>query len=211
MRGAYSFAVLCLFVARTIASNILFLNSATSPSHHIFNRALVLGLAQAGHNVTFVSADISKESRENVHYIHLEKAYLIYFESMKGQDFDMMSYMDSSIFTQIIGFHDFIKISCDGILASKGLDVILNYPSDFKFDVVIHDFTFGPCLLPLIHKFHYPPLVAVTAFSNPPYSTISIGGIKYPSYIPHYLLNYPTIMSLSQRIFNKFVYAMDLM
>lgn len=212
MRADYLFVVLSLLVARTIASNVLFLNGATSPSHHIFNRGLVLGLAQAGHNVTFVSTDISKEPRENVHYIHLEKAYLVYAESMKDQgDFDIMSFMDQGVFAQLTGFHDYIKISCDGVLASDDLDVILNYPSDFKFDVVLHDFTFGPCLLPLIHRFDYPPLIAVTAFSNPPYSTISIGGIKYPSYIPHYLLNYPMIMSLSQRIFNTFVYATDLM
>lgn len=212
MRAAFLTLILSLIVARALASNILFLNAATSPSHHIFNRALVVGLAQVGHNVTFVSTDISKEPRENVHYIHLEKAYSVYAESMEGQgDFDIMSFMNQSVITQIIWYHDYMKISCDGILASDGLEQILQYPNDFRFDLVIHDFTFGPCLLPLLHRFKYPPLIAVTAFSNPPFTTISIGGIKYPSYIPHYLLNYPMSMSLSQRIFNTFLYATDLM
>lgn len=200
--------VISSIVAASNASNILFLNGAISPSHHIFNRALVLGLAKAGHNITFVSVDISKEPRQNVHYIHLEKAYPD-FSGASAADMDIMNFIDNDVFTQITGFHDYINMACDGIFASEGLDTILEYPDDFKFDVVLHDFTFGPCLLPLIHKFNYPPLIAVTAFSNPPYSIHSIGGQKYPAYIPHYLLDYPLIMSLGQRIYNTALYAYD--
>lgn len=72
--------------------------------------------------------------------------------------------------------------SISGMLESNGLQTILDYPDDFKFDLVLHDYTIGPCVLPLIHKFKYPPLIATTAFDNPPYRIHWIGGHNYPAY-----------------------------
>lgn len=51
-----------------------------SPSHFIFNRVLVEGLAARGHNVTFVSPDVDKKGTPNVHYIHLEKTYAHFYK-----------------------------------------------------------------------------------------------------------------------------------
>lgn len=71
--------------------------------------------------------------------------------------------------------NNFCHLNCLGILNSNGLDVILNYPDNFKFDAIIYDFTCGPCLLLFVHKFKNPPLIAVSAFNL-------IGGQKYPAY-----------------------------
>lgn len=166
--------VYCAIVTQTYGANVLFLNAAASPSHHIYNRALVVGLADKGHNVTFVSVDVSEKTHQNVHYIHLEKTYDVLYGD-DDESFEIMKLTEESSLSAIFAFHDFTKLNCDGVLASNGLDVILNYPNDFKFDIVIYDFTCGPCLLPLIHKFNYPPLVAITAFGNPPFTNSIIG------------------------------------
>lgn len=200
--------LLCAFVAQSMSANILFLNGIASPSHHIFNRALVVGLAK-DHNVTFVSVDVSDKKHQNIHYIHLEKTYSVLYEG--DEAVDLMSMTQDTPFEAIHSIHEYMTVNCEGVLASNGLDQILNYPSDFKFDVVIHDFTCGPCLLPLVHKFNYPPLIAVSAFGIPPYSGMTIGGHKYPAYIPHYNLKYPTIMTFPQRIYNTFLYSYNLM
>jgi hypothetical protein len=89
---------------------------------------------------------------------------------------------------------------------------MLGYPKDFKFDLVLHDYTIGPCLLGVLAHFdYYPPVVSVTAFSIPPFSNALIGGHKYPAYIPFYSLNYDVKMSFWQRCVNTFMYSADSM
>lgn len=212
MRRSLLLFVLCSLLSRAFGANILYLSGVASPSHHIFNRALALGLAESGHNVTFLSADISKSSHPNLHYIHLENVYTaVYAVDDAGTKFDLLEASKENEFKAILSFHDFIKRNCEGIFSSQGLEKILEYPDNFKFDVAVHDFTCGPCLLPLIHKFNNTPLVALTAFSNPPYTTLTIGGQKYPSYIPHYLLDYTTTMTFFQRLHNTALQAWDKM
>jgi glucuronosyltransferase len=203
---------LLLFVALALSSqamgaNILFLSGVASPSHHIYNRALVVGLAE-NHNITFVSGDVSNKKHPNIHYIHLEKTYDIIYEG--DEPFDAMTEGGGPIgfFEEVQGY---FLMNCQGNLVSKGLETILNYPDNFKFDLVIHDITCGPCLLPLVHKFKYPPLVSITAFSIPPYTLATVGGHKYPAYIPHYNLNYPVEMTFFQRFYNTFIYAYEIL
>lgn len=193
-------------ITQAFGANVLYISGVASPSHHIFNRALAVGLARS-HNVTFVSADISKTPIPNLHYIHLEK---IYAELYEGDDsLDLMEMSKVGLLTMLWEFDRYIVKSCDGAHNSEGLETILNYPKDFKFDVVVHDNTCGYCLLPMIERFNSPPLVAVSPFSNPPYSIFTVGGHKYPAYIPHYLMNYPLVMSFTQRVYNLFVYGVD--
>ena len=51
-----------------------------SPSHFIFNKALVEGLAARGHNITFVSPDVDKKPAPNVNFVHLEEVYSHYYK-----------------------------------------------------------------------------------------------------------------------------------
>jgi glucuronosyltransferase len=64
-------------------------------------------------------------------------------------------------------------------------------------------------LIPLVTRFNNPPLIALTAFVNPPYTTDYVGGHKYPAYIPHYNVNYGTNMNFFQRLHNTFLYFFD--
>lgn len=156
-----------------------------------------------------VSVDDDKNPPPNIHYIFMEAVY----DTLYGDNnsVDLLEMADESPIEAIYGILGFCEINCEGILNSKGLDIILNYPSDFKFDVVIYDFTCGPCLLPLIHKFNYPPLISVTAFSNPSYTLYLTGGQKFPAIVPHYAINYPQLMSLPQRAFNSLLYLVEMM
>jgi glucuronosyltransferase len=197
------------FAAIGVASggNILYLNGMTSPSHHLWSRVLIKGLVEKGHNVTMVSVDDDPSPSPNIHYIFLEAGYKTIYGGAKP--FDLIEMANQKATEAIQGVYDWCELNCDGIIASKGLDIILNYPNDFKFDVVIHDYTCSPCLLPLIHKFNYPPLVSVTAFSNPPGTPHLTGGQIYSSFVPHYVTNYPQVMSFAQRAHNIYLHAVD--
>jgi glucuronosyltransferase len=95
------------------------------------------------------------------------------------------------------------------MLKSEGLNEILNYPDDFKFEAVIYDFLCGPCILPLLHKFKYPPLIGATAFHNPSFKIELIGGHTYPAYVPFYGMNYGSNMNFFQRFFNTIIYNFE--
>jgi glucuronosyltransferase len=206
MRGLI--VILAVFSAVS-AGNILYLNGVPSPSHHLWNNVFVEALAGKGYNVTFVSVDGGKHKTANVHKIQLEKAYEAFF---KGEDsLDVLYYADEGAIEALIELPEVFEAVCDGALNSKGLDEILAYPDTFKFDLVIYDFSFGPCLLPLLTKFNYPPLIAATAFAIPPYSSDLIGGQKYPAYIPHYDVTYSTDMSFLERFHNTLTYFVDWM
>lgn len=201
--------VIFLSIQLVASSNILFISPVPSPSHHIFNRVLAVGLAEKGHNVTFLSANLHAKPTKNVHYLHLDTVYNLAETKMSTEQIiedSKASAMESTYF---------IYQMCLGmaveVMNSTGLKAIMDYPKDFKFDAVIYDFTAGPFLLPLVTRFDNPPLIAVTAFVNPPYTTEYVGGHKYPAFIPHYAMNYRTDMNFFQRFYNTFIYVFDSM
>lgn len=188
--------------------NILFLNGIPSPSHHLWNRVLIRGLAAKGHNITMASVDNDEKPYPNIHYVFMEETYSTMFTS-DGAGFDMMELAEASPIEGVVNVNDFCDLACDGILKSKGLQQLINYPENFKFDVVLYDITCGPCMLPLLHRFGYPPLISVTAFSNPPFTPQLIGGQKFPGTVPHYYSDYSNQMNFPQRLMNHLLYFLD--
>lgn len=94
---------------------------------------------------------------------------------------------------------------CTLLTKNKGFSVIMDYPSDFKFDLMIYDYTGLPCMLGLLHKFNYPPLIGVTAFCNPPYTADIMGGDRLGLTLkPHYMMDYDKNMNILQRLDNGF-------
>lgn len=191
------------------SGNILILHGLASPSHHLWNRALADGLAIRGHNITIASVDEDKNPHPNIHYVYMESAYNM---SYSGNASAILFEQSNQALAQVIlGAYNFCEACCDGILKSEGLDLVLNYPNDFRFDAVIYDFTCGFCLLPLLHKFNYPPLVSVSPFNNPPYTHHLTGDQKYPALVPHYATNFPRLMNLPQRVCNFLLYLVESM
>lgn len=110
----------------------------------------------------------------------------------------------------VLSFHYFTKTICDGVKLSKGIQLIKNYPKNFKFDLVINDYVCGPCLLGLLPKFKYPPLIGISPFNNPPYTVDIVGGDKLGLTVkPFYLLHYDAQMSFRERLHNGFINFFD--
>lgn len=96
-------------------------------------------------------------------------------------------------------------------METNGFAQLLAYPDDFPFDLVIYDFTAGPCLLPFLHKFNYPPLVAVSAYNIPSFTTEVIGGHQYYAYVPHNTLPQTRcdLNSILDRALNMCIYTVE--
>jgi hypothetical protein len=145
------------------------------------NRVLIEGLARnQDYNITVLSPNFEPQNLHNVHYIHLEKTYDVMFSGKNPVSYLKRAEQSSAM--SIVSFGGVNLAACEGVLKSQGLDIVINYPSDFKVDLVLYDFLFGPCLLPLLHKFNYPPLVGVSAFNIPSIKRNLIGGHVFPAY-----------------------------
>lgn len=127
-----------------------------------------------------------------------------------SEHIDLLEMSRESSLQSVFSFYDFGTYMCEGIALSKGLSVLRKYPNDFKFDLVVHDYTCGPCLLGVLPKFHYPPLIGLSAFNNPPYTTDIVGGDKLGlTTKPFYLLHYDSDMNIFQRLHNGFIAFLD--
>lgn len=121
-----------------------------------------------------------------------------------------MDMAKESTLQAVFSFYTFGSVMCDGLRNSKGTQQLLDYPDDFKFDLIIHDFTCGPCLLGFFHKFNYPPMIGLSAFSNPPYTVDISGGDKLGlTTKPFYLLKYDVNMNIFERLHNGIIHFLD--
>lgn len=127
-----------------------------------------------------------------------------------SQHIDLLEMSRESTLKSVFSFYDFGSFMCEGVALSKGIEVILNYPNDFKFDLVINDYTCGPCLLGLLPKFKYPPLIGISAFNNPPFTVDIVGGDKLGlTTKPFYTLNIDLNMNIFERLYNGFISFLD--
>ncbi|XP_055531921.1 UDP-glucosyltransferase 2-like [Wyeomyia smithii] len=187
-----------------LGTNILCLTPIPSPSHHIWNRAWMEALAARGHNLTIVSADVEKVAKPNMTYIHLERAYSFLHEVV-----DLGEMSNANAFGGVRSLYAWGTGMCKGVLNSTGMDRIMDYPADFRIDLVVADITLGPCMLGLLQKFGFPPVIGVTAYNNPSYTPDFIGGYKEYAYVPYVMLNYDYDMNFFQRLYNYVVYSYD--
>lgn len=65
-------------------------------------------LADRGHNLTVVSSGLKLQSRKNIHYIHMEKA----FDILQNMNFDDMS--NDNIFTGLMAGYDYNILVAEG-------------------------------------------------------------------------------------------------
>ena len=202
--------LLCLFSPLVKSANILGLMSMPSYSHHIWNSALLYNLAEKGHNITVLSVDLPKNFNEvpkNVHFVHLERTYEMIYKELGN--ISLENFFGMNGFAAINMNLDFAIRLSYGISQSKGFKVLMDYPDDHKFDLVIYDHTIGPYLLGFLHKFHYPPLIGLSAFINPPITTDIIGHHYFSGYIPYWSTTYDTDMTFWERLHNTMIYAYD--
>ncbi|XP_037039722.1 UDP-glucosyltransferase 2-like isoform X1 [Bradysia coprophila] len=203
-RQVIFFSALPFFVS---AANILGLMGVPSPSHHNWNRNVFYRLAASGHNLTILSADVDREKTPGVHYIWAEKVYSSLYNGSEA--INIMDMADESPYKAVVSFYGWVQASCEGYYKSKGFQTLLDYPDNFKFDLILVDYSCEPCLIGFSKKFNYPPTVGLSAFSVPHYTYHYIGGHRQFSYVPHFDAEYGGRMNFFQRLDNFLLYMWD--
>lgn len=165
-------------------------------------------LAKKGYNITALSVDIDPEPTPNLHYLHAEGVYdavqKIFNASGNPEEFPEMSIPDG-----IKIFYQYITVLSDAVMKTTGFKKLLAYPDDFKFDLVIVDYTGLPDTFGFVHKFNNPPIVGISAFMTPPNTYELTGNPVVPSLLPFYSSFFPGDMNFWQRSLNVYYYALD--
>lgn len=90
-------------------------------------------MAERGHNLTVLSPIKETLKTPNAHYIHLEG---VYHYANKNDSFDLLNLADEGLMQHIFTTHEYCEGVCQGILVSNGFQQLLDYPDDFKVDLV---------------------------------------------------------------------------
>ncbi|XP_055616030.1 UDP-glucosyltransferase 2-like [Toxorhynchites rutilus septentrionalis] len=195
-------ALMLVFSGVIQAANILYIDGVPSPSHFIWHRALIYGLAGKGHNVTAVSVDTEENAPSNVTFIKVEGVYEKFFDS-HDDALDFFAMIELNTFSMMNIFNDYILRSCMYSLESEGLKQILNYPAGFKFDLIISDYLQGPCISALTqHKFGRPPYIPATGFHGFTTATPMSGTYSFSGMVPNHEYDVTEHMNFRQRFMN---------
>lgn len=196
-----SIFLLIALIKNILGANILYVAPIPSPSHHIWNKALTMGLLEKGHNVTMLT-HATEKAPQNFTVITMEG-----FLDVVHEMFDMEDYADESILGSMALLYDFLQFNCQYDYNTTGFRTLLNYPADYKFDLIIIDTSLGSrCYYPLIERFNNPPAVVVTPFMLPPLLSGVFGNHLYTSYMPYSSTQYTSKMNFPERILN-FIYT----
>lgn len=166
-------------------------------------KSLIYSLHARGHNVTVLSADV-EESKQNLTFLHLNEVYPSIYNGEDDPDF--FEYNKLGPLNLFLMYADISKKACIGSLNSNGYKQLLNYPSDFKIDVVINDITMDPCLLGILHKFKVPSIIGVSPFHSPGQFGANL---IYPAFAPGHDVLYPSRMNFQQRATSAFVHLLE--
>jgi hypothetical protein len=180
------------------AAKILGLMPTPSPSHHIWNRALILALAARGHQVTVLSPDPEKQPVANHTDFVIEKAY----ERIKDSSFnyEIMS-TQTPIDNALTWFH-WGQDACDFGMASEGAQKLMALQGKETFDLIIIDLTLEECFLGFVPVFGNPPVIAITAYVSPPWHSTIVGNPQILSFTSSQTLPFTDHMTFIQRMVN---------
>ncbi|XP_059622697.1 UDP-glucosyltransferase 2-like [Phlebotomus argentipes] len=204
------FAIILLYILYLAhGANILVLDTEHSRSNHIWIRTITAALAEKGHNVTSLSTYIEEETPKNFHYLHLDKVYDVFYNP-EDEDFvlkpDFFLCGEINSYLQIILSFLPIEFVLKGCLKSKGFRQLLAYPNDFKFDLVLHDYSALGVMLPFVKKFSDPPVIALISTFSVEVTAPVFGGTIHSSYVPRILNDIDDLTTFYGR-FNSFVKA----
>ncbi|XP_040161904.1 UDP-glucuronosyltransferase 2B9-like isoform X1 [Anopheles arabiensis] len=190
--------LLVISIRGTNLSNILYISAVASPSHFLWSQQFSSILASNGHNVTLLN--IYKEGKQNnLHFLKLDGV-----DNALSLDHsvDYLALHSMSPLELLFSFFELEYMVCEHSIASKQFLKLLNYPKHFTFNLIIHDHLAGPCLLLLLKRFNFPPLIMASASNILSSVECIMGSLTYPGFIPSSLRDPPETFGYLDRIYN---------
>lgn len=193
------------------SANILCLLGTPSIGHHVWNKALLMALADRGHNLTVLTAEPVEGSTTRMHFIHMSGVYdAIYDQRLTSpKQSSIAAYLSRSVYGRIAARYSDASQVDGWLVESDGARRLREYPNDFRFELVLHDTYQSQALLGFVDFFGRPPLVGLSPAGEWA-STGIVGGVNYPSYRPHPEGPYVSgVMTIIERTRNMSYFVFD--
>ncbi|XP_055588374.1 UDP-glucosyltransferase 2-like isoform X2 [Uranotaenia lowii] len=196
------FVLIILGISQTWATNILYLQTLSSKSNHIWNKPIIDRLYENGHNLTILTFREEKSVPG--------KTFLV------ARDFLPDIIVSQDLTAGANPLYDIKQMYEQHMAASEILSKdkaflqLLEYPRSFKFDLIIYDFTMCQFLLGLVDYFGNPPLISVSVFNIPSYAVTMADIPLKTTYMPHYSSEFDHRMNFLERAKNTVYWAFDM-
>lgn len=198
-------ASVALIINGVAAKNILVIEGMASPSHHVWMRTLSYVLADEGHNVTVLSGyRETKNVPPSLHYLLMEKLQPALYSDTAEIDYISMNQMGVFAFLQI--YFEYFQLTWDMAKTSNGFQQLLEYPSDFKVDLIIIDSLSPGGFYVFAEKFGHPPIITAGGYPIPTETNKFTGGPFHFSFIPSPMIN-TMGDSFGERLKNLVIYT----
>ncbi|XP_058832660.1 UDP-glycosyltransferase UGT5-like [Topomyia yanbarensis] len=198
--------LLSQLVTNCWSANILYISSVASPSHFLWSQRLFERLAKLGYNLTVVNL-YKQGTIKDVQFIKLDGI----IDNLAMEEEDYIEFGQMNPFAVVMSFSELELYVCELAIKSPGFKSLLEYPKEFRFELVIHDHLAGPCLLALLTRFNYPPLILATAYNRLSTTTESLGSLIFPGFIPNQVYDVYGSMNFYQRCYNFLLFTWEIL
>ncbi|XP_059481177.1 UDP-glucosyltransferase 2-like [Neocloeon triangulifer] len=188
--SALLFALLLFGCADVQSAKILTITAIASPSHGIWNRALVEALADKGHDVTMLTP-FPMKNRTGVSYHDLGGLY---------EEDDFMDFAKMSTKENVEAFWAFADAINPEQAHSETAKRMLTDNNE-KYDLVIFETCMSEVFAAILPKFNA-PVVAINAYADGWWNWELMGVDNRPSIFPGPIFPYKYPMTFMQRVAN---------
>ncbi|XP_017101692.3 UDP-glycosyltransferase UGT5-like [Drosophila bipectinata] len=182
------------FLAQASGYNYLVVSPSAASSHYHVGFSLVKGLANAGHNITLISAFEQKNPVENIRDV----TALGIHKAMEEHVRNLVKNSNRTWSHPLDLYNMGLKITEALLNDSSVLELV---QSNQTFDAVIAEVFLNEAQLGLAEHFKA-PLIALSAVGAMPAHADLVGTPFTSSYIPHALLHFTDHMNLWERLVN---------
>lgn len=174
---------LSLLLSRTAASpqNVLILDSVSSPSHQIWMHRLTRAVAESCYNITMLTFKLLKDPPSNVHMFPLENFFL----DVNEEQMNFLLLSELGPWEMLSTFAEYFVHSEEMAANSVALEAVMNYPKDFKFDLIIYDYLGPMALLVLADRFPEARLMGASAYPPVEYTDQVTKAPNFSSFVPN--------------------------
>lgn len=171
------------------AGNVLLIDSVTSPSHQIWWHRFAHALADHGYNVTLLSCKMIDKPPKNLHPYHLHNLFDLVEDDFNDDNFNFLELSDMNIWTQYIFMNLYWIPFEKGALEAKGFREIMDFPEDFKFELILYDYFGAKVYLSLAERFPEAKLIGGSAYPGIEYTNRITKAPNLPSFVRSFYQN----------------------
>lgn len=163
--------------------NVLILDSVGSPSHNIYMQRLSRALAErSDYNVTTLTYATVKDSPENLHAITMADPYF-------GTEIDFLAMSTMTPWDKFRFTTEYSAETDKVFMESEYLKLLMDYPKEFKFDLIIFDYLGPMAVLVLADRYPSAKVIATCALPTIEFSDRLTHAPYYPAFIPNALMD----------------------